>query len=65
MILAILEISKNALSEASWEVLTAARDLAQKTNELCCGASRWARERKRWHQLSKELAPCSSLMIKD
>jgi electron transfer flavoprotein alpha subunit len=33
MILAILEISKNALSEASWEVLTAARDLAQKTND--------------------------------
>jgi electron transfer flavoprotein alpha subunit len=32
MILAIVEISKNALSEASWEVLTAARDLAQKTN---------------------------------
>jgi electron transfer flavoprotein alpha subunit len=32
MILAILEISKNALTEASWEVLTAARDLAQKTN---------------------------------
>jgi electron transfer flavoprotein alpha subunit len=33
MILAILEISKNALTEASWEVLTAARDLAQKTND--------------------------------
>jgi electron transfer flavoprotein alpha subunit len=33
MILAIVEISKNALSEASWEVLTAARDLAQKTND--------------------------------
>jgi electron transfer flavoprotein alpha subunit len=32
MILAIVEISKNALSEASSEVLTAARDLAQKTN---------------------------------
>ncbi len=33
MILAILEISKSALTEASWEVLTAARDLAQKTND--------------------------------
>ena len=33
MILALLEISKSALTEASWEVLTAARDLAQKTND--------------------------------
>jgi electron transfer flavoprotein alpha subunit len=33
MILAIVEISKNALTEASWEVLTAARDLAQKAND--------------------------------
>jgi electron transfer flavoprotein alpha subunit len=33
MILAIVEISKNALTEASWETLTAARDLAQKAND--------------------------------
>ncbi|MCX8103752.1 MAG: electron transfer flavoprotein subunit alpha/FixB family protein [Candidatus Bipolaricaulota bacterium] len=33
MILAILETAKNALSEASLETVTAARDLAQKTND--------------------------------
>jgi electron transfer flavoprotein alpha subunit len=33
MILAILETAKNALLEASLETLTAARDLAQKTND--------------------------------
>lgn len=33
MILAILEIAKGSLTEVSWETVTAARDLARKTND--------------------------------